>query len=298
MSEPSPKDSSKSPTFKPILVDDYEKVTDARLQETCSGFGARVCPKVGLKEVLPIEGSGLPSELFRYALQAHFDFVVADAKSIPLFAVEFDGASHRSEVQRRRDEKKNALCERFRFPILRINSRYLNKKYRGMDLLSWYVDVWFAAHAFFDAQEKGAVPWDEPFDPFLFVSWSDHKRRFPLWLTIEVQMEIQALREAGKCIQSAPSFIIGADDKDNCHALAWMKITPETGVYATTGMRNQLFPVAPGDALQQIVIFDLHHELRRTLSGEAQPLPWEQITLRIKAHQERYRLLRGCTVSG
>lgn len=50
MSEPSPKDSSKSPTFKSLLVDDYERVTDARLQETCSGFGARVCPKVGLKE--------------------------------------------------------------------------------------------------------------------------------------------------------------------------------------------------------------------------------------------------------
>ncbi|WP_437899268.1 hypothetical protein [Sorangium sp. So ce124] len=65
MSEPSPKDSSKSPTFKSLLVDDYERVTDARLQETCSGFGARVCPKVGLKEVLPIEGSGLPSEHFR-----------------------------------------------------------------------------------------------------------------------------------------------------------------------------------------------------------------------------------------
>ncbi|WP_437714733.1 hypothetical protein WMF45_50715 [Sorangium sp. So ce448] len=57
MSGPFPKDASKPPTFKRLLVDDYEKVTDARFQEACSRLGARVCPKVGLKEVLPIEGS-------------------------------------------------------------------------------------------------------------------------------------------------------------------------------------------------------------------------------------------------
>lgn len=290
MSDPFPKDASKPPTFKRLLVDDYEKVTDARLQEACSRLGARVCPKVGLKEVLPIEGSGLPFELFRYALQAHFDFVVVDRASIPLFAVEFDGASHRYEEQKRRDVKKNALCERFQFPLLRINSRHLTKKYRGMDLLSWFVDVWFAAQAFEDAQENGLVPWDEPFEPAFFVTWSEHKRRFPLWLTLDIQQEIRALSEAGKCLDPAPSFIIGADSKNNYHAICFLEVTRGRAVCVTTGMRNQSFPVLLGDALEQIVIFDIYHELQRVLSGDARLIDMKRVDLMIRSFRTTYEL--------
>ncbi|WP_437785393.1 DUF2726 domain-containing protein [Sorangium sp. So ce1097] len=279
--------------LKPLLVNEYEKVTDAVLQEACSRLGARVCPKVGLKDVLPIEDSGLSSELFRYALQAHFDFVVVNAKSMPLFAVEFDGPSHRSEVQRLRDEKKNTLSERFEFPLLRINSRHVNKKYRGMALLTWFVDVWFAAQAFGEAQEKGLVPWDEPFDPAFFVAWSDHKRRFPLWLTLDIQKEMLALSEAGKCLDPVPSLIIGADAKDNYHAICFLEVTPGRAVCATTGMRNQRFPVLLGDALEQIVTFDIYHELQRVLSGDARLIEMKRVDLMIRAFKARYALRRA-----
>ncbi|QQP12353.1 DUF2726 domain-containing protein [Lysinibacillus agricola] len=83
----------------------------------------------------------------------------------PLFAVEFDGKSHLVEIQKSRDKLKNRLVERFNLPLLRINSLYLDKKYRSLDLLSWCIEVWFSAKYFYEAQRNGLIPYDEPFSP-------------------------------------------------------------------------------------------------------------------------------------
>jgi len=103
-----------------------EAETDRRLREICEDFDARVFAKIRVADVLPIEQSGIDDELYRYALQAHFDFVVSDGRSNPLFVVEFDGAGHAEPDAQRRDKMKNDLCERFEVPLLRVNRRYLN----------------------------------------------------------------------------------------------------------------------------------------------------------------------------
>lgn len=55
-------------------------------------------------------------------MRAHLDFVVCDRgrAMTPVFAVEFDGPSHVSDVQRARDVRKNRLCARAGLPLLRI----------------------------------------------------------------------------------------------------------------------------------------------------------------------------------
>ena len=83
-----------------------------------------------------------------------------------VFSVEFDSRFHREKVQEKRDDTKNWLCRRFGLPLLRINSNYLLRKYRNMDLLSWFVEIWFLEKGFYEAQEKGLVANDESFDPF------------------------------------------------------------------------------------------------------------------------------------
>jgi hypothetical protein len=137
------------------LLTQAEEATNDILKPLCEKWGAHAFIKVRVADVLPIENSGIDDSAFRFALQSHFDFVVADADIRPLFAVEFDGNTHTSDVQQQRDGQKNQLCERFAFPLLRINSRYLVSKYRQMDVLTWFVSYWFAARMIDDAYEQG-----------------------------------------------------------------------------------------------------------------------------------------------
>jgi len=100
-----------------------ESVTDQRLREVCDDFNAKVYAKVRVADVITIENSGIDNDHYRYALQAHFDFVVSDDEDQPLFAVEFDGSGHSLPEAQRRDQLKNSLCDRFSFPL------YKNKPY-------------------------------------------------------------------------------------------------------------------------------------------------------------------------
>jgi hypothetical protein len=122
-------------SLKKLLVNEYEQKTFVLLRSQVEGDQALVCPKVGLKEVFTFENATLPKELRDFCSKGHFDFVIIDSASVPLFVVEFDGPSHLSNEQVIRDRKKNELCRIFSLPILRINSRYLEPAYRGTELL-------------------------------------------------------------------------------------------------------------------------------------------------------------------
>jgi hypothetical protein len=270
----------------------HEEATHLRLREACEPNGAHVFAKVRLADVLPIEKSGIDDDLFRFALQSHFDFVVCDQQHDPLFAVEFDGPSHNDDRQRQRDERKDSLCHRFEFPLLRVNSRYLNRKYRDMDLLSWFVEIWFCRKWFEEAQASGQVPYDEPFMPQSFVSIPGRKNRFPLWLSAAVRGRIQQLCFAGKILDLVPSQIIGVDAKMNYHALAFLRVTPETGVMAETAMRSQNFPVSESEALDEIVTTELFEDLKEALQDPSKVTPANVIEQRIVEFSSSYKFRR------
>jgi hypothetical protein len=145
-----------------LLVNNYEKITHDKLAAACRAESARVCPKVRVKDALPIERSGVSGEHFRYALQSHFDFVVTDKDSNVLFAVEFDGPLHDSLDAERRDRIKNELYDRFSLPLLRVNANHLQRRFRQWDLLSYFVETWFRT-----APEGGT---DSAAPPGLFAS--------------------------------------------------------------------------------------------------------------------------------
>jgi hypothetical protein len=126
----------------PPLLNKYEEITYQKLKALTIENGAHVFPKVRVADVLPIESSGIGNIMFRFALQSHFDFVICGPDYEPLFVVEFDGPMHTlSELQKTRDAKKNSICEFFGLSLLRINARYLDKKFRDFDLLTYFVDV-------------------------------------------------------------------------------------------------------------------------------------------------------------
>jgi len=146
---------------KPLkkILNPREVAAYYELQRVATEYGYGVHIKMRLADVFPVEKSGIAAELYTFALRSHFDFVVSGEAHDPLFAVEFDGPSHRDD-QRKRDAKKNELCKIFSFPLLRINTRHLVQKYNKASLLRWIISAWELQKAFCEAQNKGQMPLD------------------------------------------------------------------------------------------------------------------------------------------
>jgi hypothetical protein len=226
--------------------------------------------------------------MYRFALQCHFDFVVTDADYSPLFAVEFDGPSHQESEQRNRDHLKNKLCDELSFPLLRINARYLPKKFRNFDLLSWFIEVWFFQVAFDKAQQEGTVPPDEICDPFLVLALPGRKERFPLWLSAELRVKIQELHKAKKCHDFAPSEWVGVDAHGNYHGIMWLRLNKDSGVMARSGIQSQRFPISEREVLSKLLVFQLYDELESTMRGEHSALPIAEIDAVVRTYEELY----------
>ncbi|MBX9788875.1 MAG: DUF2726 domain-containing protein [Pirellulales bacterium] len=277
------------------LLTQAEEATNDILKPLCEKWGAHAFVKVRLADILPIENSGIDDSDFRFALQSHFDFVVADTDIRPLFAVEFDGRTHASDVQQQRDRRKNQLCERFGLPLLRINSRYLVSKYRQMDVLSWFVNYWFASRMIDDAYEQGQIPPDEYVDPAMFLSLPGSNEEFPLWLTADVLCRIRELHEHGRCLDASPSSFVGSDESGNCRAISYLRITETSAVYALTGMRGQQFPVPASEVLEAIALNDLYEQLSDVIERHQQARPIEELAKYLDSFRDQYALLSSST---
>lgn len=256
--------------MKTRLLNSYEEVTYDRLRAVCEPAGAHVFPKVRVADVFGIQNSGLTDRCFSYALKSHFDFLVTDSDYEPLFSVEYDGPIHQaSEEQISRDQLKDTVCEHFHHSLLRVNSRYLNTEFRGLDVLTYFVDVWFLEQAFYDAQEKGLLPYDEPFDAcFIYSNGESGARKWPYWLSLDVQVAIRKLYDSGRVAQMAPSHYVGVDQRGNYRCISWIGFAPNDVVWVKTGMRTQRFRgVCESELLSMLAMFDLFEELKRKLRG-------------------------------
>ncbi|MBI3933323.1 MAG: DUF2726 domain-containing protein [Acidobacteria bacterium] len=281
--------------FKRLLNYSEEK-THQKLREMCEQNGASVFPKVRVADILPIEKSGISDQEFRFALQSHFDFTFCDENHTPLFAIEFDGALHEEKVQRARDIQKGRLCKHFGFPILRINSSYIEREFRGMDLLTYFIEVWFHAQAFYEAQEQGLIPLDEDFDPASIVTPRQGKL-FPYWLSLEVKIKIEELHSKGMIIDYRVSHIIAKDTQGDYRAMGYIFITSNTGICAFTAMHSQDFPIIESDVLGELIVFETYEALLDVLSGRHKPWSGTEIDAKIKEFHKRYGALQFCSIS-
>lgn len=283
------------------LLNKYEEVTYESLTRVCQSNGAHVFPKVRLADVFNIENSGLSSAHFGYCLRSHFDFLVTDSDFQPQFSVEYDGSLHKSsEVQRKRDSLKNELCEHFGHGLLRINSKYLTASYRGLDLLTYFVDAWFLELAFDEAQRNGTVPYDEPFDmTFIYSTGGPDGKKWPYWLTLDIQMAMQKLHSEKRIGQMAPSHHVGTDDKGNYRCMSWLVVDATSVLSIVTGMRAQRFPaVYEGELVSMLAMFDLYRKLLPVLSGTRGALidRGRFFQERLPAFQDRYPMVSAASV--
>lgn len=269
-----------------------EEVTYKKLHSVCERMGAKVFAKVRLVDVLRCFSYRPVGEKLTFSMKSHLDFVVVSSENVPLFSVEFDGPSHKHPVQAKRDRLKNELLHRIEHPLLRINSRYFDARYRGFDLLTYIIDVWFLAESFYEAQENEIIPLDETFDPnFLSITDSIYRQPWPWNLSYDIIKEMRTLHNNGKLIQSGPCNLVGSDGVENLRCLNWIFLEPNEAVFAKTGMRHQDFqPIDFTDILEHIALNDLYKSLSLALKGNRKTVTAQRIMAEMKLFKNKYQI--------
>lgn len=127
-----------------LLVNNYEKLADELITKAVTPYGARVCPKVGLKDILDISNSGINGQEYSYALKAHIDFCVINSNDYAEFGLEMDERHHLSNPEViKKDKLKNELCSKLGLPLLRISNESL-ERVKNLELIAWLVSYYFA----------------------------------------------------------------------------------------------------------------------------------------------------------
>jgi uncharacterized protein DUF2726 len=259
---------------KPIL-NRSETATESALREAAEKNGARVFTKVRIADALSIDRSGLPDQVWRYALQAHFDFLLADTtSSIPYFAIEFDGPSHtRNPDTARRDAMKNLICERLWLPLLRVDAGYLQTVGR-FTLVGWLVELWFLYEEFCAMQDRGEIPYDEPFMYFsIFEPAPDGRLGRSYGLSDPARYLLWQAWVQGMCTQHAPEQLSTWDDQDGYSAAyALLPLTSGGTLVGSARCRSFRFPpVGPQELAGELAVVDLKDKLRRYRQGALRP---------------------------
>jgi hypothetical protein len=189
-----------------------------------------------------------------------------------------------------RDTKKDRLCALADFPILRINSNYLTPAFGPMSLLCWIMDVYELQRGFERQQTNGAIPLDEPFDPFFLMSLDPKEDHFPYWLSAKPRIRLQRLHEKGAILDGYSSGFIGYDCNDVMRGIDYIRLTPTMGAYVRTAMRPQLFPICMSDLLEEILSVQLAENVVSCLRGEAVPTPLNEIYAIVKEMRQSLKL--------
>ena len=273
------------------LLNFPEAKTDSRLREVCEDFDARVFAKIRVADVLQINDSGIDNDQYRYALQAHFDFVVADDNSNPLFAVEFDGAGHSEPEAQHRDEMKNNLCDRFQFPLLRINQKYLNPDFSNWDLVRWFCTVYFIKRDWDADVESGKIPYEDSiFDP-MFVSVQTKTGWHSLELENNARAEFGKLFREGKIPLHICNWITAQDGENVLRSIAWINTSKSTGVVVETAMKHHQMGDWVHFAVRGIVLNQLLDKVLSVLKTPQNALPMARIDECVDAFKNKYEMI-------
>jgi hypothetical protein len=234
-------------------------------------LGVRVVPKLRIADTLKIEGSGLSHEEYSYALTAHFDWVVADAKTtLPHFAVEFDGAYHDAHPRAaERDRMKDRIADRCGLPLLRVNADYL-QTVKGFPLLAWLAEVWMVKDSITAAQERGDIPDEVYFDPWsMFERGEDGTYRRKYDLAEAARLAIMKAYKDGRSAWLTPDHA-HRTTADAGEGYAILRVTESEWLISYVRLRGFRFaPVLPGELALDLAVVDVAAKLEEFGRGVA-----------------------------
>jgi hypothetical protein len=250
------------------ILNTSEEIALKELSSIAAENGLRVFPKLRLSDAID-NNTYLDPDDFSYYTRSHFDFLITTPEAKPFMAVEYDGPFHCNPAQIARDTRKNFICKEAELPILRINANHVFRKYRGMTLLRWIIEVMQLKESFTDAQEKGEIPFDEPFDPFMIVADGSGKN-WSYWLSVTAKIQIKEfLRETRET--TAWFTLLGQDDNRNLHSLAYIRVGDHI-LYVRTSVRNQDADIDQFGLILEVTDCEMAEQLSSFLVGDYQPI--------------------------
>ncbi|MGA9755006.1 MAG: DUF2726 domain-containing protein [Desulfobaccales bacterium] len=254
------------------LFNPHEKACYINLTKIGIHFDVNVQNKMRIADVFNIKSSGLSPEEFTYALKAHFDFVIYDNEDLPLFGIELDGSLHEKDNSViNNDILKNNICERFSFPLLRINADFVTKKIKDLSLLSWIIEVWFLGQAFLKQQDQGFIPKDEIFDynfvvkPFMKNGIIDGDFAYNLSRT-EVVFINNCRREG---VIARVNFVAYEDQLGFTHGIIVASIDDKNGIMSRVRVKTfNFYPPSPSDIVEDLVIIDIANKIKKHMDNK------------------------------
>lgn len=243
------------------ILNEPEEVTNKILNDVTSKYEASVHIKFRVADVLEIRNSGLHDNEYKYALMAHFDFLVTDKDHIPKFAVEFDGSQHKTDASAiRRDELKNSICRKFDLPLLRITSAYFEKIGQFPTILSWITELYFLQKLFYDAQDKGQIPQDEPWMWFSVVGYDP---------VVRYRVFIEKAYEKGLCCDPLIGFMSGRSKDSKSYAtLSILKLQNDKYIIDSVEcLAINYFAIPAREIATEISAYNIYKKLKKSLEG-------------------------------
>lgn len=268
------------------LLNRSEEIVFRELQSIAQDNGLKVFPKTRLSDVIS-KGRReiLTQREFDFYTRSHCDFVVTDNAYRPLMIVEYDGPQHSDEKQQERDRIKDYLCGQAELGMLRIHARHITKLYRGMSVLRWIVEVTELQKAFYEGQENGQVPYDEPFDPAMFIG---DGTRFPYWLSAPATQSFHAyLKTIDPSIPNGWTSFLGYDNEGTGYRLSCLYFG-ENILWTKTAVRKQNIDFPHYDLLNELDTCELGIRLKKFRNGEIQSVQKEEFRLIFENFCERY----------
>lgn len=253
-----------------VLVNRVEHQADELLQRTAAANGDRLLAKVRLADAVDVGNWGAPYQEF--AMRAHLDFLmISVATSEPLFAVEIDGARHRSDrTQRRRDVLKDKLCKEAGLPLLRVGSDFARREGRVV-LLDYLCEAYYRSIAFEAAQEAGHIPMDEVFIHWAYMETDPDSGCISLsGLDMKARAELELLYRQKRIPHFVPDTWGGeVDGWGDLRTDVYLGVGKELTLVGSATVRDfGGFGISAAELSEELAILELRQEVDRWLAGE------------------------------
>ncbi|HET6844341.1 MAG TPA: DUF2726 domain-containing protein [Candidatus Angelobacter sp.] len=140
-------------------------------RDVCKATGSEAFAKIRIADAIRIDGSGISNALYKYALSAHFDILVAKDNKAYL-AIEFDGSGHDA----RNDALKASICDFFKLPLIRVKESHLDAKVFEDTAVGFFIWQLFCVDMFLADHEQDPY---EIYDPLFYVRVQGKTRSWP-----------------------------------------------------------------------------------------------------------------------
>jgi hypothetical protein len=154
--------------------------------------------------------------------------------------------------------------------MVRITSDFTKQRGRWR-VLSYIVDAFYMSEAFYEAQEAGHIPWDEPFMIESVIVRDQQGRPSFYAFDSEAITRLWAHYEAKRLPASVPDhWTTSVESEGTVQSHAFVAVAPDRYLIARVRVRDFSFRgIGPGEIASQLVVAEIGDLADRWVAGEA-----------------------------